>query len=123
MLDYLHKAKQYLWAFVELGFLALLSVILIYLILGANSGVFVSGVADNVVKFASACAEPAEAAGVAWIGGLPKRIQARTDRARAQVPLSATSIWLRTRALIKLRRFGIAKLRPEPPPSPQCHCP
>jgi hypothetical protein len=40
MLDYLHKAKQYLWAFVELGFLAVLSVILIYLILGANSGVF-----------------------------------------------------------------------------------
>ena len=37
MLDYLYKAKQYLWAFVELGFLALLSVILIYLILGANS--------------------------------------------------------------------------------------
>jgi hypothetical protein len=57
MLDYLHKAKQYLWAFVELGFLALLSVILIYLILGANSGVFVSGVADNVVKFAGAIPE------------------------------------------------------------------
>jgi hypothetical protein len=57
MLDYLHKAKQYLWAFVELGFLAVLSVILIYLILGANSGVFVTGVADNVVKFASAIPE------------------------------------------------------------------
>jgi hypothetical protein len=57
MLDYLHKAKQYLWAFVEVGFLAVLSVILIYLILGANSGVFVSGVADNVVKFASAIPE------------------------------------------------------------------
>ena len=54
MLDYLHKAKEYLWAFVELGFLALLSVILLYLILGANSGVFVSSVADNVMKFASA---------------------------------------------------------------------
>jgi hypothetical protein len=57
MLDYLHKAKQYLWAFVELGFLAVLSVILIYLILGANSGVFVSGVAENVVKFARAVPE------------------------------------------------------------------
>ena len=53
MLDYLHKAKQYLWAFVELGFLAVLSVILIYLILGPSSGVFVSGVADNVMKFAA----------------------------------------------------------------------
>ena len=57
MLDYLHKAKEYLWAFVELGFLALLSVILFYLILGANSGVFVSGVADNVMKFASVIPE------------------------------------------------------------------
>ena len=54
MLDYLHKAKEYLWAFVELGFLTVLTVILIYLILGQNSGVFVSGVADNVLKFANA---------------------------------------------------------------------
>jgi len=54
MLDYLQKAKQYLWAFVEIGFLTLLVVILIYLILGQNSGVFVSSVADNVLKFANA---------------------------------------------------------------------
>jgi hypothetical protein len=55
MLDYLQKAKQYLWAFVEIGFLTVLSVILIYLILGPeSSGVFVSGVADNVLKFAAA---------------------------------------------------------------------
>lgn len=54
MLDYLEKAKQYLWAFVELGFLAVLSVMLIYLILGQDSGVFVSAIADNVLKFANA---------------------------------------------------------------------
>ncbi len=54
MLDYLQKAKQYLWAFVEIGFLTVLAVVLLYLILGANSGVFVSGVADNVMKFAAA---------------------------------------------------------------------
>ena len=54
MLDYMQKAKQYLWAFVEVGFLAVLSIILIYLILGQNSGVFVSGVADNVLKFSAA---------------------------------------------------------------------
>ena len=54
MLDYMQKATRYLWAFVEVGFLTVLSVILIYLILGASSGVFVSGVADNVVKFAGA---------------------------------------------------------------------
>ena len=54
MLNYLQKAKEYLWAFVEIGFLTVLSVILIYLILGDTSGVFVSGVAGNVLKFAAA---------------------------------------------------------------------
>jgi len=57
MLDYLQKAKQYLWAFVEIGFLTVLAVILLYLILGDKSGVFVSGVANNVVKFASTLPE------------------------------------------------------------------
>ncbi|HXX03689.1 MAG TPA: hypothetical protein VEJ37_05090 [Xanthobacteraceae bacterium] len=57
MLDYLQKAKQYLWAFVEIGFLTVLSVVLLYLILGDKSGVFVSGVANNVVKFASTIPE------------------------------------------------------------------
>jgi nitrate reductase gamma subunit len=54
MLDYLQKAKQYLWVFVEIGFLTVLAVILIYLTLGADSGVFVAAVADNVLKFANA---------------------------------------------------------------------
>jgi cell division protein FtsW (lipid II flippase) len=54
MLDHLQKAKQYLWIFVEIGFLTVVSVILIYLILGPDSsGVFVSGVAANVLKFAA----------------------------------------------------------------------
>jgi hypothetical protein len=53
MLDFLQKAKQYLWVFVEIGFLTVLSIILIHLIIGPNSGVFVSGVADNVIKFAN----------------------------------------------------------------------
>ena len=53
MLDYMSKAKQYLWAFVEIGFLTVLAIILIYLILGSSSGVFVSSVADNVMKFAA----------------------------------------------------------------------
>jgi hypothetical protein len=57
MLDYMQKATRYLWAFVEVGFLTVLSVILIYLILGANSGAFVSSVADNVMKFAAAIPE------------------------------------------------------------------
>ena len=54
MLGFLQKAKQYLWAFVEIGFLTVLAVMLIYLILGEKSGVFVSTVADNVLKFANA---------------------------------------------------------------------
>jgi nitrate reductase gamma subunit len=54
MLGYLQKAKQYLWAFVEIGFLTVLAVVLLHLILGQNSGVFVSTVADNVLKFANA---------------------------------------------------------------------
>jgi hypothetical protein len=54
MLGFLHKVKQYLWAFVEVGFLTVLSVMLIYLIMGANSGVFVTDVADNVLKFVNA---------------------------------------------------------------------
>jgi hypothetical protein len=55
MLDHLQKAKQYLWVFVEIGFLTVVSVILIYLILGPDSsGVFVSGVAKNVLQFAAA---------------------------------------------------------------------
>jgi hypothetical protein len=55
MLDHLQIAKRYLWAFVEIGFLTVLAVILVYLILGPDhSGVFVSSVANNVLKFANA---------------------------------------------------------------------
>jgi hypothetical protein len=52
MIEFLEKAKRYLWAFVELGFVALLAIILIYLLLGQNSGEFVVSVADNVKNFA-----------------------------------------------------------------------
>jgi len=53
MLQWLEKARRFLWLFVELGFLTVLSVILIYLILGENSGVFLTSVATNVKQFAS----------------------------------------------------------------------
>jgi hypothetical protein len=52
MLDFLEKAKQYLWLFVEVGFLTVLSIILIHLILGESSGVFVTSVANNVITYA-----------------------------------------------------------------------
>lgn len=54
MLEYLENVKRYLWEFVELGFAAILAIMLIYLILGENSGAFVTSVAGNVTKFANA---------------------------------------------------------------------
>lgn len=51
MLEFIAKAKQYIWNFVELGFAAVLGIMLVYLILGKSSGVFVLSVAENVIKF------------------------------------------------------------------------
>lgn len=53
MMDFLDKARRYLWAFVELGFLAVLSIILVHLLMGQGSGPRVASVADNVLKFAN----------------------------------------------------------------------
>lgn len=58
MINFLEKARRFLWLFVELGFLTVLSVILIYLILGENSGSFVKSVADNVMLFAAEVPAP-----------------------------------------------------------------
>jgi hypothetical protein len=58
MMDTLNKIKRILWAFVEIGFAGILAIMLIYLLLGANSGVFVQSVADNVMKFANAVPTP-----------------------------------------------------------------
>jgi hypothetical protein len=59
MLNFLENSKRYLREFVEIGFLAVLAIILVYLILGQDSGAFVSGVADNVAKFVAAVTAPA----------------------------------------------------------------
>ena len=53
MIDRIQTAKRYLWAFVELGFVALLAILLIYMLLGQSSGEYVSSVAGNVAKFAN----------------------------------------------------------------------
>jgi hypothetical protein len=58
MINFLDNAKRYLWTFVELGFISILAIMLIYLILGQGSGVFVLAVADNVTKFAQAVPTP-----------------------------------------------------------------
>ncbi len=47
----LDNVRKFLWLFVELGFLSILSVILIFLMLGDNSGVFIKSVTENVMKF------------------------------------------------------------------------
>ena len=44
MMDFLDKARRYLWAFVEVGFLAVLSIILVHLLMGQGSGPWVTSV-------------------------------------------------------------------------------
>jgi hypothetical protein len=53
MLEFIAKAKRYMWEFVELAFVAVLGIMLVYLVLGQDSGVFVLSVAGNVIKFAN----------------------------------------------------------------------
>jgi hypothetical protein len=69
MMDFIDKSRRFLWAFVELGFLSLIAIILIYLMLGENSGVFVQSVADNVLKFAGGVPTPS-LIGLAIVGML-----------------------------------------------------
>ena len=77
MMDFFEKATRFLRAFVELGFLTVLSIVLIYLILGQGSGVFVTSVADNVLKFSSAVPTPS-LVGLAIVGALLYLIVKRT---------------------------------------------
>ncbi|HKS85848.1 MAG TPA: hypothetical protein VJR71_10225 [Pseudolabrys sp.] len=58
MRKFMANATKFLWDFVELGFVSILAIMLIYLILGQGSGGFVLSVADNVTKFASAVPTP-----------------------------------------------------------------
>lgn len=51
MLELIAKAKRFLWEFVEFAFVAVLGIMLVYLVLGQDSGVFVLSVAGNVIKF------------------------------------------------------------------------
>ena len=54
----LENVRRFLWIFVELAFLSVLATILIFLILGDSSGVFVKSVTDNVMKFAGGVPTP-----------------------------------------------------------------
>jgi hypothetical protein len=53
MWKFVANAKRVLWEFVELGFLTVLALLLIFLLLGQNAGPYVASVADNVTKFAT----------------------------------------------------------------------
>lgn len=58
MWKYTATAKRVLWEIVELGFASILAIMLLYLLMGQNSGAFVLSVADNVTKFAAAVPTP-----------------------------------------------------------------
>ena len=58
MLTFIETARRYLWAFVELAFLAVLAIILLYLLVGQNSGSYVLSVIDNVMKLAGGIPSP-----------------------------------------------------------------
>ena len=53
MWNFVANAKRVLWEFVELAFLTVLALLLIFLLLGQNAGPYVASVADNVTKFAT----------------------------------------------------------------------
>lgn len=53
MLKFIANAKHVLWEFVELAFLVVLALMLIFLLLGKDAGSYVVSVADNVTKFAA----------------------------------------------------------------------
>lgn len=81
MRKFMANAKQVLWEFVELGFVSILAIMLIYLLLGQGSGGFVISVADNVTKFASAVPTPS-LVGLALVLGVIYLIMNRMNRAR-----------------------------------------
>jgi membrane protein DedA with SNARE-associated domain len=53
MLQFISNAKRALWEFIELAFLTVLALVLIFLLLGKSAGSYVESVADNVTKFAA----------------------------------------------------------------------
>lgn len=51
MAKFVANAKRVLWEFVEMAFLTILALLLIFLLLGKDAGPYVASVADNVTKF------------------------------------------------------------------------
>ncbi len=53
MQTFVANTKRLLWDFVEIAFLAVLSLVLLSLLLGTSAGGYVTSVAENVSEFAS----------------------------------------------------------------------
>ena len=53
MWKFVATARKALWEFVELAFLVVLSLVLIFMLLGQGAGPYVASVVDNVTKFAA----------------------------------------------------------------------
>ena len=79
MRKFMANATNLLWEFVELGFVTILAIMLIYLILGQGSGIFVQSVADNVTKFANGVPTPS-LIGLALVLGVIYLIMHRQTR-------------------------------------------
>jgi hypothetical protein len=76
MWKFMATAKRVLWEIVELGFASILAIMLLYLLMGQSSGVFVLSVADNVMKFSNAVPTPS-LIGMALVLGLSYLIMRR----------------------------------------------
>jgi uncharacterized membrane protein len=76
MLGVLDKVKTYLWAFVEIGFVGILAILLVHLILGSQAGDFVGSVAKNLIDFANALETPS-LVGIAIVIGLVYLVRRR----------------------------------------------
>jgi hypothetical protein len=95
MMERIETVKRFLWAFVELGFVALLAILLIYMLLGQSSGEYVTSVATNVSKFASEASTSLIGIGIILaivylvtrrlgVAGEPDRPKAKSIAARAR---------------------------------------
>lgn len=79
MWNFLDKAKRYLREFVELGFLALLAILLIHLLLGEGAGTFVNSVAINVAQFTTDMS-PQGLVGIAIVLAILYLLRLRNER-------------------------------------------
>ena len=96
-------AKRVLWEFVELGFLTVLALILIFLLLGQNAGPYVASVADNVTKFATTASSGL--LGVVIVLAIIYLVLRRT-KAEREAPHRARRASLETRRGLVRRRNG-----------------